>query len=72
VPVRVRAAGSFSRWLTALKNTARPDDPKTSERESAKLRLDRINAFLLTLASMTSAPTVDDPPLLKKIRQRSR
>jgi hypothetical protein len=43
-----------------------------AETRVARLRLDRINAFLLVLARMQAVPTTEDPPLLKRIRQSIR
>ena len=70
--MKVRATGSFPKWLSSIKHDARIDNPSAAERHPARLRLDRINAFLLVLARMPAPPTNDDPPLLKRIRQPSR
>jgi len=70
--VLVRGADSFSRWLTSLRLDAKSNNPNNTAARVARLRLDRINAFLLVLSRMQAVPTADDPPVIKRIRQSSR
>jgi hypothetical protein len=70
--VRVVAAHSFSRWYSALNLAAKDAKLSPAAREVAVLRRDRINALLQTLARLEQIPTIDHPPLLKRIRQRTR
>lgn len=57
-------------WLKSLKAETNHPDPERSR--VAKLRLGYHDAFLLHLRTLSSAPTEEDPPLLKRIRQARR
>jgi hypothetical protein len=68
----VTTGRNFRSWFVALQHTARPDNPDVLERDLADLRFTQTSTFLTRLAQMSSAPDEDDPPFLKRIRQRTR
>ena len=70
--VKVVAAESFSRWYRSINAAANEPTASPADLELAVLRRDRINALLQTLARLDHIPTADNPPTLKRIRQRSR
>ena len=70
--MKVVASDSFSRWYRAINAAAKEANASPAARELVVLRRDRINALLQALARLEHIPTADDPPLLKRIRQRAR
>ena len=71
--MRIETVGrGFRPWFARLNLDARPDNPNIDERDLAQLRVAQVDAFFRKLTGLVETPVTDDPPFLKRVRQRTR